>query len=233
MDMESKDQSFRYFTVEEELQRAKWFKEDLDKGGWKQALTGPGFTYWIKTFPDQEVPVKVLYTRDMPMSAKTLAQLLDPKNLEVRKKWDGFFRDIEMLEVYPENGGYLLYSRSELLWPISDRGFVAFETSPMNVDWYGKKAFLIVFKHAWHPSKPENTARVVMGTNGGNFYLAMPDDKNPETACTLFGLIHNNFNGWIPKSNMEWLFRKVSTAGQNLYLDSVIKGSEKYSEELR
>ena len=77
--MESKDQSFPDTTVEEELERAKWYKEDLDKGGWKQVLTGPGFTYWIKTFSDEEVPVKVVYTKDLQMSAKTFAKVMDPK----------------------------------------------------------------------------------------------------------------------------------------------------------
>ena len=72
-----------------------------------------------------------------------------------------------------------------------------------------------------------------MGTNGGNFYLATPDENNPETACTVFGLTHNNFNGWIPNWNMEWLFAKVVPPGLNKYFDSVIKASEKYSEELR
>ena len=231
--MESKDQSFRDTTVEEELERAKWYKEDLDKGGWKQVFTGPGFTYWIKTFPDEEVPVKILYTRDMPMSAKTFAQLMDPKSFELRKKWDDTFKDLEMLEVYPENGRYLIYDRVELSWPISDRGFVLFQTSPVNVDWYGKKAFFIIMKNGWHPSKPENAAGVVMGTNGGNFYLVTTDENNPETACTVFGLTANNFNGWIPKRNMEWLFAKLAPPEFNSYFTDVIKASEMYSEELR
>jgi len=37
---------FRTFSYEEELQKAKWFKEDLEKGdGWTEAATGPGYTY--------------------------------------------------------------------------------------------------------------------------------------------------------------------------------------------
>ena len=167
------------------------------------------------------------------MSAKTFAKLMDGKNVEFRKKWDCIFKDLEMLEVYPENGGYLLYSRTVMPWPIYDRGFVLFQTSPVNVDWYGKKAIFLTLKNGWHPSKPENAAGVVMGTNGGNFYVATPDENNPETACTLFGLTNNNFNGRIPKSNMEWLFHKVVPQKLNLYFDSVVEGSEKYSEELQ
>ena len=231
--MESKDQSFRDTTVEEELERAKWYKEDLDKGGWKQLFTGPGLTYWIKTFSDEEVPVKVLFTKHLQMSAKTFAQLMDGKHVEVRKKWDDVLKDIEMLEVYPENGGYLYYVRTELSWPLSDRGLVIFQPSYVNVDWYGKKSFFLVFKNGWHPSKHENAAGVVKGTNGGDFFVVTPDENNPETACTLFGLTSNNFNGWIPTSNMEWLFAKVVPPKFNLYFDNVIKASEKCSEELR
>ena len=41
----SKEHTFRDYSLEEEIQRAKWFKEDLDKGGWDEIHKGPDVTY--------------------------------------------------------------------------------------------------------------------------------------------------------------------------------------------
>ena len=138
-----------------------------------------------------------------------------------------------MLKVYPENGWYLAYNKVEMPWPISDRGLLLFAKSPVNVDWYGKKAFFIFFKQGWHPSKSENTAGDVMVTNGGNFYVVTPDEKNPETACTVFGMAHNNLNGWIPKWNMEWFSAMFVPPKLNLKYENLKKLPEQYFEELR
>ena len=54
--------SFPSFEFEREIERAEWFKENLDKGGWKEAYKGCGCANWIKTFPSDEVPIKVLFT---------------------------------------------------------------------------------------------------------------------------------------------------------------------------
>ena len=117
----SKEQTFRDYNLEEERQRAKWFKEDLDKGGWRKIHEGPNVTYWIKTFPDEEVPVKILFTHDMPMSATKYSQLYDPLNMEIRKKWEKAFTDLEVLEKYPDDGGYLVFARKKFSWPVADR----------------------------------------------------------------------------------------------------------------
>ena len=79
----SKDQSFRSISYEDELERAKLMKEDLKKGdGWSVAASGIGFSYWIKTFHNDDVPIKIVYDVDMPFPAKVFQQLLDPSNLE-------------------------------------------------------------------------------------------------------------------------------------------------------
>ena len=48
--MQSKEDFLASFSYEKEIERAKWFKENLDKGGWKEVARGPGNVYWIKTF---------------------------------------------------------------------------------------------------------------------------------------------------------------------------------------
>lgn len=135
----SKVQSFRSFTYEEELQRAKWLKEDLDKGGWSQVHKSPGASYWMKTFHSDEVPIKTLFTFEMPMSAEKFVELLNPSNQEIRKKWDVTFKDHAILEAYPDNGGYVTSSRIETTWPLADREFILFIPPAVQIDWYGKK----------------------------------------------------------------------------------------------
>ena len=47
--MQSKEDSFRSFTCKEELERAKWFKQELDEvNGWSDTDKGPGVAYWSK-----------------------------------------------------------------------------------------------------------------------------------------------------------------------------------------
>ena len=87
---------FRSISYEDELQRAKWFKEDLDKGdGWSVTGKGPGYTYWIKAIHEDEVPMNIVYVVDMPFPTKVFALLLDPRNLEARRDWDKAFVDHE------------------------------------------------------------------------------------------------------------------------------------------
>ena len=42
--------------------------------------------YWIKTFPEAEVPINILSLIDLPISAEMYMELVDPKNLDKRKK---------------------------------------------------------------------------------------------------------------------------------------------------
>ena len=223
-----KEQSFRSFTYEEELQRAKWFKEDLDKGGWREVHKSPGVCYWMKTIRDAEVPIKSLFTFDMPMPAEKFVELLNPSNQEIRKKWDEAFQDHAILEAYPDNGGYVTSSRIKTTGPLTDREFVLFIPPAVQVDWYGKQSYLIIQKNAWHPSKPENEGGLVRAKNGGNFYIVTPDEKQPEAACKVFSLTNNNYNGWLPKTNVEWMLSKAVPRGFNKLRDGMIAGYKKY-----
>lgn len=134
-------EAFRSVSNEEELQRAKWYKEDLEKGdGWTEAATGPGYTYWIKTIDADEVPIKIVYTVDMPFPAAVFIKLLDPQNLAARNDWDKAFVGHEIVEAYPNNGGYVTYMRAVLSFPLVDRSFVLYLPPSTEVDWYGKRA---------------------------------------------------------------------------------------------
>ena len=228
--MQAKEtESFRTFSYEEELQRAKWFKEDLEKGdGWTKAAEGPGYTYWIKTIYDDEVPVKIVYTVDMPFPAKIFLQLLDPQNLKARNYWDKAFVEHEIVESYPNGEGCVTYMRALLSWPLVDRSFVLFLPPSTEVDWYGKKAYFLLIKHGWHPAKPEGKDGLVRATNGGNFYVVMPDEQKPDEACRVFGLTNNLYNGWIPDTYMEWMQKRVVPKKFNEWRENMVEGYKKY-----
>ena len=200
--MSSKDESFRSFSYDDELDKACWFKEDPAKGGWREAKKLPGSTFWIKTFPDKEMPTKTLFECHMPLSGEQFIEVMSPRNMEYRKKWDKVYVANEILEEYPDGGGHVIANKLPLLWPFSDREFVLFIPPAKEVEWYGKPAFLTVYKNLSHPSKPTSESSYVRVTNGGQFFIT-PDEKNPENACTVFGLSHNSFNGFIPHSNTE------------------------------
>lgn len=222
-------QSFRSFTYEEELKRAKWFKQDLETGtGWSEAYKGPGVSYWIKTFHEEEVPTKILFTFEMPMPAESFVQLLHPSNQEIRNQWDEAFKEHATLEVYPDNGGYVTFMRAIASWPLTDRGFVLFIPPTKEVDWHGKQSLFVIQKDAWHPSKPEDEDGLVRATNGGNFFIITPSEKEPEAACKVFGLTNNNYNGWLPKTNMEWMLSRVVPRSFNKLRQDMIKGYRKY-----
>ena len=227
--MQSKEpESFRSISYDEKLQRAKWFKEDLDKGdGWTVAANAPGYTYWIKTFVGDEVPTKIVYMVDMPFPAKVFVQLLDPRNLEARNDWDKAFVEHEIVEAYPD-GGYVTYMRALLSWPLKERSFVLYLPPGKEVDWYGKRAHFLLIKHGWHPSKPEGEDGLVRATNGGNFYVVLPEEKQPEAACRVFGLTNNLYNGWVPKTNMEWMQKRVVPRKFNQWRENMVEGYEKY-----
>ena len=222
-------ESFRSISYEDELQRAKWFKEDLDKGdGWSVAGQGPGYTYWIKTIHSDKVPTKIVYLIDMPFPVKVFDQLLDPQNMKSRQDWDKAFVEHEILEAYPDDGGYVTYMRALLSFPLKDRSFVLYLLPAKEVDWYGKKALFFLIKDGWHASKPEGKDGLVRATNGGNFYVVTPDEKKPDAACTVFGLTNNLYNGWIPKTNMEWMQKLIVPRKFNEWRENMVDGYEKY-----
>ena len=188
----SDKESFRSISYDEELQRAKWLKENLEKGdGWTVAGEGPGYTYWIKTIQLANVLVKIVYFIDMPFPAKVFSQLLDPQNLKARNDWDKAFVKHKILEAYPEDGGYVTYMRALLSFPLRDRSFVLYLPPAKEVDWYGEKAIFMLIKDASHPTRPEGDDGLVRAKNGGNFYVVTPDEKQPEAACKIFGLTNN------------------------------------------
>lgn len=222
-------ESFRSISYEDELQRAKWFKEDLDKGdGWSVVGEGPGYTYWIKTVYEDKVPTKIVYLIDLPFPVKVFGQLLDPQNMKARQDWDKAFVEHEILEAYPDDGGYLTYMRALLSFPLKDRSFVLYLPPAKEVDWYGKQALFLLSKDGWHASKPEGKDGLVRATNGGNFYVVTPDEKKPDAACTVFGLTNNLYNGWIPKTNMEWMQKRIVPRKFNEWKESMVDGYEKY-----
>ena len=225
----SKEQTFRDYNLEKELQRAKWFKEDLDKGGWREVHKGPNVNIWTKTFPGEEIPVKILYSHVLPMSVKKYCQLADPLNIEFRKKWDKSCAVIDVLEKYPHDGGYTMYTLKKFPWPMADRDFVAFIQLHKEIDWYGKKSTLIVLKNAWHLSKPENVDGVIRTTHVENFIVATPDDNEPETACKVLGLSCNNYNGYLPKFFVTKAIPRIFNKGRQ----DIIKGFKTYADDLQ
>ena len=229
--MQSKEDFFTSFSHEKEIERAKWYKSDLDKGGWSEAHRGPGNVYWIKTFPEEEVPIKVLSSVDMPISAEMYMEILDPRNQDKRGKWDRAFLDQEILETYPDNQGVVKYMRIPVSFPLWDRSFVLFFPPPKEIDWFGKRAFLFIMKNARHPSKPEGADGLVRATNGGNFDVIIPDEKEPNVASRLFSLSNNNYNGWLPNKRIEWIIGRKVPATFNQYLANMVDGYKKYFKE--
>lgn len=231
--MQSEQKSYPSFDLEKSVNRAKWFLEDLEKGtGWSQAYKAPAFDSWIKTFPEEHVPVKVVYMmRDMPLSAEKFAEMMGPANMEFRREWDKAFTDYEVLEVFPD-GGRIVFARVKLRCPLSDRCFLLYSSPIKEIDWLGKRAFSLFVQNATHASKAighDNGA--VRATNGGNFYIAIADEKEPQTKCNVFGLTNNNYNGWLPNTGIEWLASRVVPKVFHTLQKSVIQGYEKFFME--
>ena len=99
--------------------------------------------------------------------------------------------------------------------------------APVEIDWFGKKAYAIFVENAAHASKPLGVPGLVRATNGGNFYIAVPDDEEPGAKCEVFGLTNNNYNGRVPDKN-EWMAgQKVSKVFYQMR-DSLNEGYQKY-----
>lgn len=230
-------QSFRSFSFDDELAKARWYHEDLKAGGWRELQNGvvkpPQLelapTFWIKTFPDQEIPTKVLFKFDrLPLSAIQFTEVLSPRNTEHRRKWDKAFAGIEVLEEYPENGGHVTVTTVKVPRPLSDRETVLFTPPTKEIDWYGKSALHIVYINAWHASRPANERGFVRATNGGNFFILIPDENDPDNVCSVFGLSHNRFNGRMPNSNIEWLFARSVPKTFITFITSIVEGHKKF-----
>ena len=100
--MPSKEDFFISFSYEKEIERAKWYKKNLDEGGWNEVHKSPGHAFWIKTFPKDEIPINILSSIDLPLSAEMYMEIIDPKNQDKRDKWDKTFLEHEILETYPD-----------------------------------------------------------------------------------------------------------------------------------
>lgn len=224
--MSSATDSFLSFSHDKEVTKARWYKDDLEIQGWRVIKERQGSTFWMKTFPGKNIPIKILFSYNMPLSAEQFAQVFSPKNMEYRLKWDRAFVGNEILEEYPDNGGYVVSNRAELSWPLGDREFVLFIPPTKQIEWYGKPALLVACVNAWHPSKP--VGRYVRATNGGNFYIAIPDEKDPENKCTIFGLTHNNYNGWLPKTHIQWLLARSVPKAFTFFFECLAQGHKMF-----
>lgn len=221
------------FDLEKEEKRAKWFMEDLEKGtGWSPGYRAPGFDSWVKTFPEEVVPIKVLYImRDMPLPAEKFAEMMGPKRMELRKEWDQAFTDYKVLDVFPDEGR-IIFARVKLRCPLSDRCYLLYSSPPKQFDWHGKQAFGLFLQNATHPSKPIGQDRgAVRATNGGNFYIAIAHEKEPNSKCHVFGLTNNNYNGWLPNTGIEWLACRVVPRVFHTLQKSIIREHERHSKE--
>lgn len=214
-------QSFPSFDFEEEMKRVNWYKDDLDKGGWKKVFESSGSTFWIKTFPEEKVPIKVLLEYHMPMPADKFLNLLHPSSQESRHKWDDVFVDLETLETYAD-GGFVTYMRAVTAWPITDRSFVLFYSPIKEVNWNGQTSFVLIQKNATHKSKPEGEDGYIRAYNGGNFFVATPDENDPGTTCKVFGLTNNSYNGWLP--NYECFIGRIVPRSFVKLRENMIKG---------
>ena len=186
----------------------------------------PNHKYWIKTFDGEEVSKKVLYVANLPFPVKGFERLLDPQNTKFRQDWDEAFVDHEVLEAYPDGGGYVTYMRALVSFPLKDRSFVLYIAPGKQIDWYGKPALFLGLKNWRHASRPEGEDGIVRATNGGNFYVVTPDEKDPENACTVFGLSNNLYNGWIPDA--EWLQKMIVPNAFNKWFACLGNGYEKF-----
>ena len=226
--MTSTEEFFTSFSYEKEIERAQWFKNDLDQGGWKEIHNSPGRVYWQKTFPDSEVPIKILFKIDLSLSAESYMEMLHPKNLNIRQKWDQVFVDQEIVKTFPDDQGCVVHLSLPTSRPLSNRSFMLFLPATKEIDWFGKRCHIMFQKDAWHSSKPPGADGLVRVTNGGNFFVISADEKNPDSACTLFCLSNNNYNGWLPKTYIEWLVSGGAISSFNRFFDCVIEGYEKY-----
>ena len=97
----------------------------------------------------------------MPMPAEKFLQLSHPSTQESRHKWDDGFKDLEILEAYAD-GGFITYMRAVTSWPLTDRSFVLFYPPIKEVDWFGKRAFVLLCSRRTQPTRPSPRAKMVV-----------------------------------------------------------------------
>ena len=217
------------FSCEKVLAQAKWFHEDLQTGSWREIQKVQNkATFWIKIFADEEVPTKLLMTFRLPLSAQQFIEVYNPKNIKFRRMWDTAFADNEVLEEYPDSGGYITYNRVEMPGPLADRDFVLFTTAAIEIEWYGKQAYLVPFTNASHKSKPANEGPYVRATNGGQFLIVTEDENDPNHACSLFILTHNLYNGYIPAKVVEWMVARAVPRAFTKFFDDLVDGHRQF-----
>ena len=107
-----------------------------------------------------------------------------------------------------------------------------FNSPAKEIDWFGQQALLLVLKNAWHRSKPDCSGGHVRATNGGNFYVVIPDeaDPNAKRCNSVFGLTNNNYNGWLPKQHFSWIVIITSKVPQafDVFTKTLVEGYTKY-----
>ena len=227
--MSEDDDYAKSFSCEKVLAQAKWFHEDLENGDWREIhKVDNKATCWIKIFPEEKVPTKLLMKFRLPLSAQQFIEVYNPKNMQFRRMWDTAFVDNEVLEEYPDNGGYLTYNRVQMPWPFADRDFVLFTKTAIEVDWFGKQAYLVPFVNASHKSKPANEGPYVRATNGGQFIIVTADENDANHACTLFLLTHNLYNGYIPSKVVEWMVARAVPKAFTKFFDDLVDGHKQY-----
>ncbi|KAJ7390134.1 hypothetical protein OS493_027172 [Desmophyllum pertusum] len=70
----------------------------------------------------------------------------------------------------------------------------------------------------------------VRATNGGNFTIIVPDEKDPAGASKMFGLTNNNYNGYLPENWKMYAFCPFQEVpdGFNRLREGIIEGYNKY-----
>ena len=118
-------------------------------------------------------------------------------------------------------------TRIKVSFPLTDRDMVLLVAPPVEIDWYGKKAYAIFVENSAHASRPAGANGLVRATNGGNFYIAVADDKEPDSKCEVLGLSNNNYNGWLPNESEWFVAPKASKVFYQLR-QSIIEGNKQY-----
>jgi len=78
-------------------------------------------------------------------------------------------------------------------------------------------------KNATHSSKPEGEDGCIRAYNGGNFYVAVPNENDrPGAACKVLGLTNNLYKGWLP--NIEFLIGRIVPGAFNKLQEDMING---------
>ena len=115
----------------------------------------------------------------------------------------------------------------ELSFPFTDRDMVLHLSPPVETEWFGKKAYVMFVKNAIHASKPAGNNGLIRATNGGNFYISVPDEREPGAKCEVLGLSNNNYNGWVP----DWLEFVISPRAAKVFYSfrqSLVNGYKTY-----